>query len=74
MAEAKRVEIGFGGGQVLSVRLAEQAIEDLKRRALADATGWQELETADGRVALDVRQVVFVRVEDGEHRIGFVGA
>ncbi len=69
-AEAKRVEIGFSGGQVLSVRLAEDRIRELRAK-LGEASGWGELETDDGSVSLDMSQVVFVRAEGGEHRIGF---
>ena len=36
--------------------------------------GWNEVETADGVVALDLGQVVFVKLEPAEHRVGFSGA
>jgi len=70
---AKRVEVGFSGGQAIAVRISESAYERL-RRAVQDGKGWHELETADGLVALDVRQVVFVKREAPEHRIGFSGS
>ena len=50
---AKRVEVGFSGGQAIAVRISESAYERL-RRAVQDGKGWHELETADGLVALDV--------------------
>jgi hypothetical protein len=69
---AGRVEIGFSGGQVVAVRLSDEKVKDL-RKALDRADGWFDLETEDGEVALDVREVVFVRGAPGEHRIGFTG-
>jgi hypothetical protein len=69
---AGRVEIGFSGGQVVAVRLSDERVKDL-RKALDRADGWFDLETEDGEVALDLREVVFVRGAPGEHRIGFTG-
>jgi hypothetical protein len=69
---AGRVEIGFSGGQVVAVRLSDDKVKDL-RKALDKADGWFDLETEDGEVALDLREVVFVRGAPGEHRIGFTG-
>jgi hypothetical protein len=69
---AGRVEVGFSGGQVVAVRLSDDKAKDL-RKALEKADGWFDLETEDGEVALDLREVVFVRGAPGEHRIGFTG-
>jgi hypothetical protein len=67
-----RVEIGFSGGQVVSLRISDEKLRDL-RKALDKADGWSDIETEDGAVALDLREVVFVRGAPGEHRIGFGG-
>jgi hypothetical protein len=67
-----RIEIGFAGGQVVAVRLGEDKLKDL-RKQLDKAEGWTDIETEDGAIALDLRQVVFVRGAPGEHRIGFTG-
>jgi hypothetical protein len=69
---AGRVEIGFSGGQVVAVRMSDEKAKDL-RKALDKADGWSDIETEDGAVALDLREVVFVRGAPGEHRIGFSG-
>ena len=69
---AGRVEIGFAGGQVVAVRMTEDKVKDL-RKTLDKADGWADVETEDGDIALDLRQVVFVRGAPGEHRIGFSG-
>lgn len=72
-SDAKRVEIGFDGGQVVSARLTEKAFAGMKQ-ALDDGGGWHELETEDGPVSLDLAKVVFVRAAGGTHAIGFSGA
>lgn len=69
MAEAQRVEIGFEGGQVISTRLSEEDLTDL--RARLEQGGWHDLHTEDGVVALYLGKVAFVRIESGEHRVGF---
>jgi hypothetical protein len=72
MAEAKRVEIGFEGGQVTAVRLTQKQLDGL-RKALDDGDGWHDLSSEDGDLAVDLRKVVFVKVEGGAHTIGFSG-
>lgn len=69
---AGRVEIGFSGGQVVAVRMSDEKVQDLRKK-LDRADGWTDIETEDGTIALDLRQVVFVRGAPGEHRIGFTG-
>ena len=70
MANAQRSEIGFLGGQVISVRVEEQELKSL-RSALVRG-GWHDLQTEEGVIALDLAKVAFVRAESGQHRVGFV--
>jgi hypothetical protein len=70
---ASRVDIGFSGGQVLSVRMQEAAYQDL-RKALdkaGDTGGWHELKTEDSELSLHLQQVVYVRLDTEKHRVGF---
>lgn len=71
MAEPRpdRISIGFQGGQVLAVRVAPERADEL-RQALAGG-GWHELAAEDGPVLLDLSQVVYVRADSDEHRVGF---
>ena len=46
MADAQRVEIGFEGGQVISVRLADDDLKDLRKQL--EKGGWHDLHTEDG--------------------------
>ncbi|HVO53533.1 MAG TPA: hypothetical protein VMT37_03880 [Solirubrobacterales bacterium] len=69
MAEAQRVEIGFDGGQVISARLTEDDLKDL-RKAL-EKGGWHDLHTEDGVVALYLPKVAFLRIASASSRVGF---
>ena len=69
MADAQRVEIGFEGGQVVSTRLAEEDLKDL--RAQLEKGGWHDLHTEDGVISLYLGKVSFIRIASGDHRIGF---
>jgi hypothetical protein len=70
--EVRRVEMGFAGGQVILMRLPEKSYEQL-RRAVQDGRSWYDVETVDGVVAVNLAQVVFVKLESSEHRVGFSG-
>ncbi len=66
----RRVSVGFSGGQVLPLRLAEDKL-DAFRNAIQGGNGWHQLEAEDGPVLLNLEQVVFLRVDADEQRIGF---
>ena len=68
---ARRAAIGFQGGQVLSLRLTEDALTSLRQTIRDGRERWQEVEAADGAVLVDLGQVVYLRVESDEHRVGF---
>jgi hypothetical protein len=73
MAEpARRIDIGFKGGQVLPCRVNQEAWEAL-RTALEDSSAerWHELETVDSQVAIDLAQVVYVRLDTEDQKVGF---
>ena len=69
---ARRVDVGFAGGQVLALRLAREPYESL-RRALTEegSSRWHELATEDSDVTLDLHQVVYVRLDTEQHKVGF---
>jgi hypothetical protein len=67
----RRGAIGFQGGQVLSLRLPEAELDRL-RKALQDGKErWHEVAATDGAVLVDLGQVVYLRVDSDEHRVGF---
>ena len=59
-------------GQVLSLRLSDDAAQRrCARRCRTGSERWHEVEAADGAVLVDLGQVVYLRVESDEHRVGF---
>jgi hypothetical protein len=69
MAEARRVEIGFEGGQVVSVRLTQDELKDLRKQL--EKGGWHDVKTEDGVLALYLGKVAFLRIDSGDQRVGF---
>jgi hypothetical protein len=70
MASGKQqISIGFQGGQVLSLRVGDDKLKAL-HKALGEVA-WHELETDEGPVRLDLGQVVYVRSESSDLRVGF---
>ncbi|MDA0185121.1 hypothetical protein OJ997_32755 [Solirubrobacter phytolaccae] len=67
----RRTALGFQGGQVLSLRLPEEVLTSLRTTLKEGKERWVEVEASDGAVLVDVGQVVYLRVESDEHRIGF---
>jgi hypothetical protein len=70
MADARKVEIGLGIGQVVSARLDDDALKEL-RKAVESGEGWHEVTTDDGSLVINVKTVVFIRIPDLQQSIGF---
>jgi hypothetical protein len=70
--KARRVDVGFSGGQVLALRMASGPYKSLKE-ALGDdrAERWHLVETEDSDVTLDLSQVVYIRLDTEQHKVGF---
>jgi hypothetical protein len=68
---ARRAAVGFQGGQVLSLRLSDAQLKELRGVLREGRERWHEVEASDGAVLVDVGQVVYLRVESDEHRVGF---
>jgi len=66
---ARRISVGFKGGQVLALRVPEDQLQRFYKAL--DSGGWHELETEDGPVRVDLGQVVYVSAESAEAHVGF---
>ena len=66
---AQRISIGFQGGQVLALRVSRRGARP-PQDALG-GEGWHEITAEDGTVQLNLEQVLWVRTESDEHRVGF---
>lgn len=67
----RRTAVGFQGGQVLALRVPEEELTGLRNALQAGQSRWHEVAAADGAVLVDLAQVVYLRVESDEHRVGF---
>ena len=71
MAEGrKRVDIGFTGGQVLALQISQKAYDSL-RKAVEGDQRFFDVDAGDSSLTLDLSQVVYLRVETEDHRVGF---
>jgi hypothetical protein len=67
----RRVALGFHAGGALSLRLAPERLEELRKTLSGEPTGWKEIQAEDGSVLVNLGQVIYLRVESDEHKIGF---
>ena len=66
-----RTAVGFQGGQVLSLRLSDEVLNSFRDTLKQGKERWLEVEASDGAVLVDIGQVVYLRVESDEQRVGF---
>ena len=69
MPERVRIEIGFDGGQALTVVVEENAADDLQRAVGGD--GSITLEAEDGRYTVALRRLTYLRRFARDTRVGF---
>jgi len=67
----RRSSVGFQGGQVLSLRLPQEALDALRGALQEGRARWHEVDATDGAVVLDLGQVVYLRTESDDQRVGF---
>jgi hypothetical protein len=68
-SNARRVSIGFHGGQVLALRVADEDLKALNK-ALGDS-GWHEIPSEDGPVRVALAEIVYVSADSDEPKVGF---
>jgi hypothetical protein len=69
MAEQVRIEVGFDGGQSLSMLVSPEAADELSNGIGRD--GSVTLEAEDARYIVALRRVVYLRRFRREARVGF---
>jgi len=68
-SSARRISVGFQGGQVLALRVSDEQLKSFYDAL--PAGGWHELLSEDGPVRLYLGHVVYVSAESDELRVGF---
>jgi molybdopterin-binding protein len=69
MAEQVRIEIGFDGGQSLSMLVSTESADELERGIGQE--GSATLDAEDARYIVNLRRVVYLRRFRREARVGF---
>jgi phosphosulfolactate synthase (CoM biosynthesis protein A) len=69
--EPRRVEVGFNGGQTIILRLTQKEYDGFRKDV--QRGGWTDVESADGLVSVNLDTVLFVKLDAGDHRVGFSG-
>jgi hypothetical protein len=66
-----RIEVGFDGGQAMSLLVSEKDADELDKRLANGAEHTVSLEAEDGRYTIALRRVAFVKRFARESRVGF---
>jgi hypothetical protein len=69
MTEQVRIEIGFDGGQSLSMLVSPESVNDLERGIGGE--GSVTLDAEDAQYVVNLRRVVYLRRFRREARVGF---
>jgi hypothetical protein len=67
----RRIAIGLHAGGALSLRLDADKLDELRAALTGGESGWKEIQAVDGSVLVNLAQVLYLRVESDEHKIGF---
>ena len=70
-AQTTRIDMGFQGGQVLSLRVKANHFEALKKALGKGGGGWHQIEGEDSTVDVDLGQIVYLRVDNDAVKVGF---
>ena len=70
-SDLAHISIGLRAAQVLTVKVREDALKNLRQTLDGDSTGFYDLETETGVVALSLGDVVYVQTTSSEHTVGF---
>jgi len=71
--ERVRVEIGFEGGQAMSILVSLGEADELEKRLAEGTESAATLEAEDGRYTLALKRVAYVKRFSRESRVGFAG-
>ena len=69
MAALRQVSIGFQASMPIALRVAQDELDKLLGALGGD--GWHDVEGEDGTVRLNLANVLWVRADREEHRVGF---
>jgi hypothetical protein len=71
VSERIRIEIGFGGGQIMGALVDAETIDRLELALAEGEEGALALDVEDGRYTVALRRIVYVKRFVREGRVGF---
>lgn len=71
VVDSVRIEIGFAGGPILAANVTPAGADALERAIAAGSQGTQVLDTDDGRIAVALSRVVYLKRLARDARVGF---
>lgn len=71
LPESVRVEIAFAGGPILAANVPPGDADALEQALASGGQGLQQLDTDDGRIAVVLARVVYVKRFARDARVGF---
>ena len=69
MAMSRHISIGFQASMPITARVAQEELDRLLGALGGD--GWHDVEGEDGTIRLSLANVLWVRADREEHRVGF---
>ena len=69
MASNRHISIGFQASMPISLRVAQDELDNLL--GALGGEGWHDVQGDDGTVRLNLANVLWVRADREEHRVGF---
>ncbi len=71
MNERVRIEVGFQGGQVMSILVSAESAEELEQALARSDEGALGVDAEDGRYTVVLRRVDYLKRFAREARVGF---
>jgi hypothetical protein len=70
----RRIDVGLEGGGAFSLRLTEDAFNELQSALQSDhSPRWHKVVSEESDVLIDLSKVVYVRVDTEQRGVGFSG-
>ena len=66
---SQRISLGFQASPPIALRVSEEALTGLQ--AALESGGWYEVSADDGTVRMNLKHVLWMKVDRDEPRVGF---
>lgn len=70
-ADSVRIEVAFVGGPIIAANVSPASADALEHALASGSQGTHQLDSDDGRIALVLGRVAYVKRFDRDARVGF---